>query len=319
MHYKHIITGSLIIPVALLSACSKQLSNNDTTFTVTAQQATVKAGDTVRFDFSGSPDMITFYSGEVGKRFNYRGRSSADGTPVLRFRSLRANGSQSNSLAVMVSGDFQGIAVGDTATTISRIGAATWSDITSRATLSTGTVISSGNIDLSDFTGANKPVYVAFRYSAQIGSVQNKWTIDSFTIKNVLSDGTSYEIANHNAYNTVYTNYGVSTYSPGFVNYRVRNIYNWIISNTSLVITGADSAPWATDTAEGWAIIGPIDLKKVTPDVGTVIKIVSQNIGDVKFSYRYTKAGTYEATFYGGRVSMDEDQRDTKSITITVN
>lgn len=307
-----------MIPAVLLSACSKQLSKSDNTFEVTADKTTVKTGDTVRFNFSGDLDMISFYSGETGKRFNYINRGSADGTPILRFRSLRANGSQPNSLTLFVSSDFLGIAQGDTATTIGRIGAASWNDITSKANLSTGTVTSSGNIDLSDLANASKPVYVAFRYTALTGSVQNKWTIDSFSIKNVLNDGTSYVIANHNGSNVAYMSYGVQTYSPGFVNYRVSNIYNWIVGSTNLVITGADSAPWATATAEAWTIIGPVDLKKVTPDVGTVIKTVSQSMGDVRFSYRYTMPGTYEATFHGGRVSIDENEKEAKTITITV-
>lgn len=308
---------SIAICFAIIS-CSKQLSRSDNTFEVTAEKTTVNKGDTVRFSFSGNPDMISFYSGETGKRFNYINRASADGTPVLRFRSLRANGSQPNSLTLFVSDNFEGVAVGDTTTTISRIGAANWTDITTKASLSTGTVITSGNIDLSDFANAAKPVYVAFRYTAQPGSVQNKWTIDSFSIKNILADGTSYEIANHNTSSAAYTSYGVQTYSPGFVNYRLKNIYNWIIGSTSLVITGADSAPFATAVAEGWAIIGPIDLKKVTPDVGTVVKIASQSIDDVHFTYRYTTAGTYEATFYGGRVSGNENEQEAKTITITV-
>src|SRR5688572_28419264 len=109
----HKIIYSLIIPAALLSACSKQLSKSDKTFDVSAEQTTVNKGDTVRFHFSGDPDIISFYSGETGKRFEFINRSSANGTPVLRFRSLRANGSQPNSLTVFVSGDFQGVAQGD--------------------------------------------------------------------------------------------------------------------------------------------------------------------------------------------------------------
>ncbi|HUP10922.1 MAG TPA: DUF5017 domain-containing protein [Niastella sp.] len=314
----HKIIYSFVVLTALLSACSKQLSRGDNTFEVTAEKTTVNKGDTVRFSFSGDPDMISFYSGETGKRFNYINRASADGTPLLRFRSLRANGSQPNSLTLFVSGDFEGVAIGDTNATINRIGAATWTDITSRATLSTGALTSSGNINLLDFANASKPVYVAFRYTAQPGSVQNKWTIDSFSIKNVLADGTNYEIANHNASTVAYSSYGVQTYSPGFVNYRVNNNFNWIIGSTSLVITGADSAPWAIAVAEAWAIVGPVDLKKVTPDVGAVIKTTAQSIADVQFSYRYTTPGTYEATFYGGRVSLNENEQEAKSITITV-
>jgi hypothetical protein len=314
---KHILSAAAIMAL-LLPACTKQLSQGDEDFDVTAQKTTINAGDTIAFNFSGDPDMISFYSGEVGKRFVYRNRGTADGVPLLRFRSLRANGSQPNSLAVMVSSDFAGVAVGDTAATISRIGSATWNDITSRATLSTGTQVLSGNVDLSDFANAGKPVYIAYRYTAQTGSIQNKWTIDSFTVKNYLTDGTIYEIANHNQNSVAYNNYGVPTNSPGFVNYRVKNNYNWIINTASLVITGADSAPWATATAEGWAIIGPIDLKRVTPDVGTVVKTVSQNMGDVRFSYRYMTPGTYQAVFYGGSVSIDQEPQQAKTITITV-
>lgn len=309
----------LAVSATLLPSCSKNLSQSDDSFSVTADKTSINVGDTIQFSFAGNPDMISFYSGETGKRFDYRGRSTADGTPVLRFRSLRANGSQPNSLALMVSASFEGVAVGDTAATISRIASAQWEDITGRAAISSGTRISSGDIDLSDFASATKPVYVAFRYTAETGSVQNKWTIDSFTIKNVLPDGTQYEIANHKGNTTAYTNYGVPAYSPGFVNYRVQNTYNWIISSTSLVITGADSAPWATNTAEAWAIIGPVDLKKVSPDLGTAVKSVSQNIADAQFSYRYMTAGTYEATFQGGRVSIRENDQDIKRITITVN
>lgn len=311
--------SKILISVVLLAACSKQLSKSDDSFSVTATQTMIDAGDTVRFNFSGDPDMISFYSGEVAKRFEYRGRDTANGTPILRFRTLRANGSQPNSLTVFVSSDFQGVAVGDTATTIGRIGTANWTDITDRATLSTGTLVASGDISLSDFAAAAKPVYIGFRYTAVAGSVQNKWTIDSFSVKNVLNDGTSYVIANHNAGNVAYLSYGIQTYSPGFVNYRVQNIYNWIINTASLVITGADSAPWATGAAEGWAIIGPINLKKVTPDKGTPIKTVSQNMADLNFSHQYTTRGTYQATFYGGRVSIDENEQQAKTITITVN
>jgi hypothetical protein len=41
-------------------------------------------------------------------------------------------------------------------------------------------------------------------------------------------------------------------------------------------------------------------------------------MGDVRFSYRYTTPGTYEATFHGGRVSIDENEKEAKTITITV-
>ncbi|HEX6431619.1 MAG TPA: DUF5017 domain-containing protein [Niastella sp.] len=309
---------SFILTGLLFTACQKTLSTGDANFDVTVNTTTLHTGDTLRFGFTGNPDVISFYSGEPGKRYEYRDRTSANGVPLLRFRTTRANGSQAGSLALLVSNNFSGIIVTDTTETINRISSATWTDISSKASFSTGTVTSSGNIDLSDLSAQDKPVFIAFKYAGFAGTTQNKWTIDSFAVTNMLTDGTKYVIANMNAYNIAYTNYGVSTYSPGFFACKVSNNYNWSIGSTSLVITGATSAGAATAAAEAWMITGPIDLKKVTPDAGVPIKAVSQTAGDLIYPYIYAAAGTYEAVFSGGKISTGESSYTTKSFTITV-
>lgn len=308
-----------ITACSLLTACQKTMSTGDAQFDVQVNATQLSLGDTAIFSFGGSPDIITFYSGEVGKRYEYRSRFTAEGTPLLRFRTIRANGAQDQSLSILVSNDFAGILLSDTPATLNQIKAANWANITSRAQLSSGgtTAVSSGNIDLSDFSAQNKPVYLAFQYQGFAGSAQSKWTVDSFTVKNILKDGTSYEIANMNANNIAYTNYGVSTFSPGFFPVRVVSTYWWTVNSNSLVITGATGAGSAAP-AESWAIIGPIDLKKVTPDIGLKVKNSSQKADELKLSYQYLTAGTYNAVFSGGRVSIDETQLSTKSFQITV-
>jgi hypothetical protein len=304
----------------LLSACHKSLSRGDADFGVYAEQTTVPVGDTVKFRFTGSPDVLTFYSGEPGRRYEFRNRTSADGIPLLRFRTIRANGSQPNSLSLLVSNNFNGVIVSDTPTTINRIKEAAWTDITQKAVLSTGAVgaVASGNIDLSEFSAQGKPVYIAFKYQALAGSIQPKWTIDSFTVKNVLADGTTYVNANMNAFNIAYSNYGVPTFSPGFFACKVTNTYNWSISSTTLVITGATSAAAATAPAEAWVMIGPIDLKKVTPDMGVPVKNVSQSTVDLFYNHIYTAAGAYHAVFSGGKISAADNAYTTTSFQITV-
>ena len=309
-----------IIPACLLIACSKSLSTADPNFNVNISATDITLGDTSRFSFSGNPDVITFYSGEIGSRYEYRNRDTANGTPLLRFRTIRANGSQQGSLAVMISDNFEGVLVSDTPATVNRIAAATWADITSRATLSSGstTAVASGNIDLSDFSANNKPVYIGFRYKGFAGSAQSKWTIDSFTVKNVLSDGSSYIIANMNASNVAYTNYGVSGFSPGFAAFRSLNNYYWVVTaGTSLVITGATSAG-AAAPAEAWAVIGPVNLKEVTPDAGRAVKVATEKTEELKFTHRYTAPGSYNAVFLGGKISARESEYTNRSFQITV-
>lgn len=304
----------------LFGACRKALSTGDASFTVTVNKTSLSPGDTARFSFTGNPDIISFYSGEAGKRYEYRNRTSAEGTPLLRFRSIRANGSQANSLTLLVSNNFSGVLVSDTAETINRINSAAWTDITAKATLSTGgaTAVASGDIDLSDLSTQGKPVFIALKYQGFTGSAQNKWTIDSFTVKNMLPDGTSYVNANMNAYNISYTNYGVATFSPGFFAGKVSNNYNWSVSATSLIITGATSAAAATAPAEAWVMIGPIDLKKVTPDMGLPVKNSSQKTDELKYNFIYPVAGSYKAVFTGGKISTRESEYSTNPIQIIV-
>jgi hypothetical protein len=310
----------LFIATAMLAACKKDLSTGDKDFEVTAVKPTLTLGDTARFNVSGNPDMITFYSGEPGKRFEYKDRATADGTPTLSFSTIRANGSQPNSLQLMISTDFKGVAKGDTVATKANITAATWTDITARAKLSTGATaaVASGNIDLSDYAAAGKPIFIAFKYNGVAGSAQSKWTVSAFSVKNVLADGTSYEIANMNTSTTPYTVYGVTTFSPGFAAYTLQNIYTWSVG-TTLVITGATPASNAKAPSEAWAFVGPINLKKVVPDVGVLIKSPTQNISGVPFTYKYESKGTFNAVFIGGSLDINQTSFVQKPLKITIN
>ncbi|WP_345953989.1 DUF5017 domain-containing protein [Mucilaginibacter sp. PAMB04168] len=312
---------TLFMLATVFASCQKDLSTGDTDFTVSVDKSTLALGDTARFRFNGNPDIVTFYSGEAGKRFEYSGRATADGTPVLTFNSVRASGTQPNSLQLMVSTDFKGVAKGDTVTTKANIAAATWTDITSRATLSSGSTSAtpSGAINLSDFASAGKPVFFAFKYNAAAGTIQNRWTITSFSIKNELSDGTTYEIANLNSSTTPYQIYGVDTFSPGWAGYTLQNTYLWNITSTQLMITGATTAATAKETAEAWAIIGSINLRKVVPDVGVLIKNPTQSLSASAFTYKYAAKGSFNAVFVGGSIDVNREKFVQKSVKVNVN
>lgn len=319
------------------AACNKNVAVKPVTFdaasaNISGAATTVfSVNDTVQYNFTGNPDVITFYSGEAGKKYDFRNRISAAGVPQLQFNSLRATGAQANSLALLVSSDFKGVAtniingvlIRDTATTNANIAAATWKDITSQATLSTGgaTAVASGNIDLSAFLTQGKPVYIAFKYTAAAGTIQNKWTISGLAINNVLADGSTYTIANLNAPTTSFTNYGNATYGPGWaVSYDLAkdaNKYAWVFTDkTSLVITGAATAAAATAPAEAWAIMGPVDLTRVTPDIGVGIKSISAKLAS--YTYNYTAAGSYNAVFVASNNTNGGTNTVVKQIPLTI-
>lgn len=298
----------------MLASCSKKLELRPLTFDVSTDSAAYTAGNVTTFGFSGKPDNITFFSGEAGRNYEFRERTSAAGIPQLKFVTALNSGVQPNSLSLMISTGFGG---GITNTSDpAAITAATWTDISSRAAWATnGTAVASGTVDLSDFAATGKPVYIAFKYSAAQGSVQNKWTITGFSLRNVLNDGTSYVIDTLPTFATV-TNYGSTGNVPGWATKAVANTYRWTLSATNLVIAGAASAAAATDPAEAWAITGPVDLRKVTPDAGTVVKTLANAVPS--FGYTYAKAGTYNAVFVAGNANADGQRSGVRTLTINV-
>lgn len=289
-------------------------------FTATADSSTHTLGVAATFRFTGNPDYITFYSGETGRRYAYRNRVSEAGTATLQFTSALNAGAQANSLHLVVSSDFKGVVTGDTVTTRANIAAATWTDITSRATLATSsTAVASGAVDVTDFATAGKPVYIAFKYVADAGSIQNKWTITGLTVTNTLADASVYTIANLVANNTpITTNYGgVSTFSPGWLPFPVSNTFNWVVTaGTSLVITGAATAALATASSEAWVLMGALNLQKVTPDVGVAIKNMSAQLP--AYTYTYSAAGTYNAVFVAANANKDAADSVSRTVPLTI-
>jgi hypothetical protein len=297
--------------LAIIAACSDR-EMEIPSFDVSTEFSQYKAGDKIKFLINGDPGVLTFYSGEPGKRFAYHNRTKAEGSPVMSFTSNRANGTQQESLFLLVSSDFKGIVSGDNVATVQNIETAIWTDITDRAAWSTTGNKASGNIDLSDFKEA--PVYIAFKYKGYAGSVQNKWTISAFILKNSLDDGSSYILANHGT--AAIANYGVSTiFSPGWVARIVKGQYSWVVGGSNFVMTGSTSAAAAAES-EAWCISGPVILDRVSPDVG--IGINSSDASVSEYIYEYATAGEYKATFRAANVNIYEERELIKEVDLVI-
>lgn len=290
---------SILFVVLTLASCSREIPVDDLTFSVRPVTDYVNTLDSVRFIFTGKPDYITFYSGEPGKRYEYRNRISDTSTNVqLRFSSATTTATN-GTLQLLVSSDFSGELSAE------NVAKSNWINITSRATLATGTtVVSSGDISLADFASQRKPVYIAFRYMAQAGSVQRRWTITGLTLSHILPEKT-YIIGNMTA----------TPPSPGWIALDAKNpLVNW---SGSLVITGATTAATAVET-DDWMVMGPVDLSRVLPDEGSPIKSLTEGMDKFPFVYRYTSAGNYKAVFVAGNVNRYAENALVRTVPIIV-
>jgi len=293
---KQILTAALVITVA--ASCNKT-SVSDPAFSVTAASATIKVNDTAKFAFTGNPGYITFYSGEPGHVYENRDRTTGDGAPLLQFTSYMQTGAQVNSLQLMISTNFSGTY--DSAS----VSNASWTDVTSRTKLSTGTDnTASGVADLTDFLNGGKPVYFAFKYTGVAGSAQRTWTIKNFALNNVLKADSS-----------VFPILTLPMIDSAWRPVKVKNTaINWTFSTTQLQVKGNTTT--ASVATEAWIVSKALALNRATPDVGVQLKNMTTALS--AYTYIYKTAGTYTASFAVSNTTRYDSKSDTKQLQITV-
>lgn len=298
--YFHKFSAAIAV-AALISSCSKEQDVPTPDFDVKLAQTTYAVGEPIEFEFTGSADVVTFFSGESGAEYRHKDRTKAEGKPQLQFATyLQAGAStQTNTLSLLISKDFTGTY------DIDNLQNATWTDITSRATLSTGADnTQSGVIDLTDQMVENTPVYIAFRYTAQKddAAAQPKWTVKNIAIDNVAADGTTIPLA------------AQANLSWGSLS--VANAANlWAFNATSLTFTGGGISAEAN---EDWIISQPIQLDRAPRDFGKSIK-PSATSRLITYTFPgYKEAGTYTASFEAMNANKWDTKKTLKEFTITV-
>lgn len=277
-----------------MMACRKD-SVNDPALQVQVINKSVKVGDTVRFALDGQADIVTFYSGEEGHKYEHHNRTAIEGTPELNFSTQSTNAGQP-SFSVWLSTNF----VGTYDTT--NIRAAAWQEVTSRFTLSTGAANTpSGTLDLSEFVKPNQPLYVAFRYNAAATFGQGAWIVQSFDLSLKGKDSRTYPVADLVTAGWI---------ARDFANTNIK----WTIATTQLSITGRVSAPHVA--SEDWLISKALYVDKVAPDIGLPVKDVSIALND--FEYIYTEPGDYRITFVATNSFAYTQKTIVKELNLTV-
>ncbi len=291
-HIRFILGLAALIAIA---SCNKTLSIDPLSFAVSTTSTKYQVGDTVHFQFSGNPDFISFYSGEDGNDYAFRKRTNADGKPQLQFTSYAQYGAQTNTLQLMVSNNFSGTY--DAAS----IGAATWTDVTDKATLSTGADnTASGIVDLSEFLAQKKPIYFAFKYTGTTGSTQKTWTLKNFTLDLLKTNNKVLPITD--------------IASAGWKQVSIKNAAAvWSISSSQLRIAGGNAT---ADDNEDWVISKLLYLNNVSPDVAVPIKNITQKVEG--FDYVFSQPGNYKVVFLAGNASADKQESTTREVSLTI-
>ena len=285
-----------ILFASLFSSCQDQ-EVADPGFDATVEKTSYRGGEPVTFAFTGGADMVTFFSGEVNKEFRYKTRDTVSGKPQLQFTSFKQASTQENTLSLLVSTDFSGNL------DIPSVQAATWKDMTAKASLSTGADNTpSGVIDLSEFLAERKPVYIAFKYTATKASAQPAWTIKNLAVENVQADGSKISLA------------ASANIAWGPVNV-LNSAKAWTFNTTQIQFTTSAAG---TDDNEDWIIAQPLQLNRVARNVGVNVKASPTTKLTSYVFPGYTKAGTYVVTFEAINANKWDKRSSVKEFTITV-
>jgi hypothetical protein len=295
---KKLLIASVIL--FFLASCQKtyELATPDD-FSVELEKASYKVGEPVRFIINGKPENIVFWSGEAGRKYEFRKRTVVEGNAIsLNFKTFAQflTPVDQSVIKLYVSTNFSGIY------DATNVRAATWEDITDKAVLSSGVdQTPSGNISLNSFAERNKNMALALVYKTTVikpETQQNRWVIRSFDLKSTNQAGEETVLATMaTAGWTAFNFSGPAT--------------NWSITSAQL-LTVRNS----TDLDDDWVVTKQFNPNSILPDLGEPIKNISQNLTD--YTRVYTKAGVYKVSFVATNANLKESVTVVKELELTI-
>lgn len=348
----------LLIPAAMIffSSCEKDLKVDAAPdFDVTVDGTAHKVGQPVNFKFTGNADMISFFSGEESRDYNFReGRKITFNYKgaKLAFNSAVTGGTQDKQLSVLISNDFKG-----DYSSLASIKAATWVDITDSVALGTGTTfVNSGSKNISSFTEGGGPVYVAFKYLTRpqlVNGAVRTWMIENFSVQSIeLFNGSPLVVkdqafaaftvvdedkANNPSRTTMsgtrlslrgnaYEDPADPKYNPENPIYDPKNpIYDPKSDQYDPLAVRPEykpydpASPYNDPLRETWAVSSAITTNEVqlAPDRPIAIRGI-RNPKLVEYPYTFTKPGTYEVVFVASNSTINEQKTVIKKVNLTI-
>ncbi|MDP4188164.1 MAG: DUF5017 domain-containing protein [Bacteroidota bacterium] len=340
---KHILFSIITFSFTLAFVnCSRMEIEAPDGFSAVPTDSVFTVGDTVKFNLTGSPDQVEFFSGEPGMNYaNINRTSDGSGYAKLVFQTSLQQGVLTNgdSLQLLISTNLNGYDKNSVAN-------ATWTDITSRNTKWPSKVstsfTTSDSVNLSDFINADS-VNIAFRYKGKkSASAQQKWKIQGFSLVHNLPDGTKTGLF---AGPQISSGYATSAFAyTGWVQvsfkndtttgYNVWNVGTAGFSSASSVKTAngvsiTNVYPLVFDPGtstndeenDDWVITSKVSLKQVKPDMGNNIKNqmgVTLTSFNALPTFYYKAPGTYTATFVAINRDVDKSCQTIRQVQVKI-
>lgn len=318
---KKTVRYSALLPACLLllAGCRKSFEEVEkVTFDVSIPSQTFKVGEPVRFDFSGNPDFISFYSGERGNDYAYKDKDRIVETEMtFSFTSTTTSGTSGYPnparVPVCYSTDFSG------EYTEEAVRAATWIDITDRFDMPTNTGVTdmmSGDVNISElYPDDQTPLYFSYHYLVEAydaaaaggkGNGRTQWSFKQTKFNGIAGESSTvlYDLQSAGWKIVCAASYEGATSMPDI--------------NSSRILLRSEFQP-AIDR-ECWAVSGPIakmDYINDGPDKGVGIKAMAEATLH-SYQHTYTEPGEYTVVFVAANASVYGRKETVRSVKIEI-
>lgn len=317
-----LIIYKLIAGLFVLSSCTKEFEVSTPEFEVSTDQTTYKKGVPVTFKFKGNPQLISVYTGEIGKDYAFKDGRVMDVNDLrLSFNNSVTNGpgvgtQQQGMFSLLVSTNFNG-----DYSNFSSIESATWTDITNRLSkqeAATTTAFSAatpvGGMDLSDLRVDGKPFYVAFKYNIREQSqygIWRDWRVQAFTLLATTAAGTqTLGTMTNTAFRVVHKNLEIPSRTTA--------------TTSALTFIHADLAvhPGVKDIpTQTWIISQAFNnVNKINygPDLTIPIQGGTSAVEKKDYTYTFNTAGTYKVYFIAANANGSDRKEVIKQLELTI-
>ena len=317
-----------ILPVLFFSCKKEDVESVD--FNVSAPSSSYKLSDTVYFDMSGNPDVISFYSGDSLHDYANKDRvSRAGGTLNFSFQMRAYNDSAfaaiaNGALKVLVSTNFKSTytsykdsTLADTlrvaAADSGMINSAKWTDITSRLSLPTTgnftTYYTTAVASISDLiTNAAAPFNIAFLYKSDstnfMGS--NGITLGGFSLVNNFPDGTGSDFSPKIVA-------GGSKSTTWKITKAANQLYGWITTTSYLRFI----PKYGKAYTESWIISNALYPNAASPDLAIPIKNITQS-PITRFPFKFANAGLHKVYFIASNNRVSGQKQVVREIDLNI-
>jgi hypothetical protein len=305
------IVAATVLFVLLLSSCKKNTtgySEDRYAFDATILSSSISVNDSAKFLFSENPDVLSFYSGEIGRKYEFKDRDMLSGGSLKMKFDSRVINKAADTLDVLVSSNFSGVY--DSAGVTN----ASWKKITNKfyfptATTALSTYVFSGAgatdlVDISDSIVSSQAFFLAFRYDITKNN-NIEWNVRQVGMYNLFSPGTptvkviDSATFNSGSFKAITIGEATSKWTNSSPNFKC-------INTTSAVLG-----------ARHWYISKILNPNAVTPDLPVVLKNISQN--PLKsFSYKYATPGTYKVVMVASYFRKNLEKKYLKEFTVVV-